>query len=130
MATVTAHLLSEIASEVPGADRALPVLEVSLIARAQNALSDWLDRSTPSPRVEAVEQGVTPFVEEAHDGSLRAGLPLRWVADVWARGLAVVGGRFSLAVVETSVTRVVLETFDDDLRSRRHLTVELEALGA
>ena len=148
-ATVTAQLLNDLACNEPDAERALPALEVSLIARASKALSNWWDDTesniyvvaedgnrssvtTPRVQVAVAEEGTKPFVEQGDDGpglrrrgSLRAALPLRWVADIWGQGLAVVGNRFSLALVEASPGRAVLETVGADFRPPRLLTVEL-----
>jgi hypothetical protein len=126
VATVTAKLLNELASGEPGADRALPALEISLITRVKNSLSDWLDGALPDLQVDVAEEGGRPVVGQAGDGSLSATLPLRWVADIWGRGLAVVGGRFSLSLVEASSGRAVLKTISDDFQSPRLLTLELE----
>ena len=113
VATVTAELLKDLGSNQPGADRAVPALEVSLIARATRALSSW---SATGKHIEVVvaAEGTKATVQRSENASLRAALPLRWVADVWGRRLAVVGDRFSLAVVESSSGRVVLETIGAD----------------
>ena len=126
IASVTARLLSALASGEAGAERALPVLEVSLMTRAKKALESWLHRALTDGQVEVAKEEDGAVVEEVDGGSLHAALPLRWVADIWGRGLAVVGGRFSLALVEASPGRAVLETIGDDFQSPRLLTVELE----
>jgi hypothetical protein len=125
VATVTAHLLNSLASEGPAAGQAVPALEVSLIARGTNALSTWQGRPLPDLQVEVAEAGAQPVLEDSDGGSLRASLALSWVADVWGRGLAVVGGRFAIALLEGSPGRVVLETVAGDLRAPRPMTIEL-----
>ncbi len=133
VAAVTAQLLNDMGAGRPGADRALPALEASLVARATKALSDWLGDSVRSVqrvgvsgapvRVRVAQAGTRATVEEDDDGSVGAVLPLCWVVDVWGRRLAVVGNRFSVALVEASPGRVVLETIGADLDHPRLLTV-------
>ena len=123
VAAVTAHLLNELAAGDPAAKRALPALEVSLMARAKIALSKWSGYTLQNAQVEVVEEGSRLVVEEGDNGSLHAALPLRWVAEVWGRGLAVVGGSFCTALVAASPQRVVLEAIADDFESLHFLTL-------
>ena len=106
---MTAQLLNDLACNEPDAERALPALEVSLIARASKALSNWWDDTesniyvvakdgnrssvtTPRVQVAVAEEGTKPFVEQGDDGP---GLRRRGSCALRCRfaGLPTSGGR-------------------------------------
>jgi hypothetical protein len=118
-ATVTAGLLD---GNVAGVGA---VLEASLFGRVANSLVTWLGDPGLRLTLEVVQPGEPEFVEEGPEGDLRVALPLRWVTEVWGRGLAIVAGRFALAVVEATAHRVELETISSDFGPPRTLAVEL-----
>ena len=66
--------------------------------------------------------GMKPNV---HAGVVHAALPLSCVSEVWGRDIAIVGGRFALAVIEATSSRTALATVRPELGRPRTLTVEL-----
>jgi hypothetical protein len=129
VATVTAQLLEDIAGGLDGASAAMPTLEASLFGRASQALAHWMDDAQLACGIEVAEPGAGAVVEvvatEGGTPAVRARLPLRWVADVWGRGMAVVAGRFATDLVEATPERTVLETVGLDLGPPRRLTIEV-----
>jgi hypothetical protein len=117
-ATVTAELLE---GDLAGIGAAL---EASLFGRVANSLVTWLGDRDLRLTLEIVQPGDEVFVAEGPQGDLRVALPLRWVADVWGRGLPIVAGRFCLAVIEATPHRVALETISSDFGPSRPMTVE------
>lgn len=87
------------------ADRASrrPELSGVLTGRFAPAARDWLgidpDAVTVTPH-EGPGWGTIQVTGSGRGQRLRAALPLRWLADVWACGLAVVGGHLVVAVEE------------------------------
>lgn len=126
VATVTAHLLADLASGAEGSASVVPALQASLFGRAHNALVNWLEGSAMVATVEVAEPGAPAAVERAPvGGEVRALLPLSWVAEVWGRGLTVVAGRLVLGVLEATPERTVMETLGPDWGPPRAVAIEL-----
>jgi hypothetical protein len=126
VATVTAHLLAELASGAEGSASVVPALQASLFGRAHNALVNWLEGSAMVATVEVAEPGAPAAIERAPvGGEVRALLPLSWVAEVWGRGLTVVAGRLVLSVLEATPERTVMETLGPDWGPPRAVAIEL-----
>ena len=126
VATVTAHLLADLASGAEGSASVVPALQASLFGRAHNALVNWLEGSAMVATVEVAEPGAPAAVERAPGGGgVRAVLPLSWVAEVWGRGLTVVMDRLVLGVLEAAPERTVVETLGPDWGPPRAVVIEL-----
>ncbi len=80
-----------------------PELSGVLTGRFAPAAQDWLgidpDTVTVTPH-EGPGWGTMQVTGTGRGRRLRVSLPLRWLADVWACGLAVVGGHLVVAVEE------------------------------
>jgi hypothetical protein len=80
-----------------------PELSGVLTGRFAPAAQDWLgvdpDTVTVTPH-EGPGWGTMQVTGNGRGQRVRAALPLRWLADVWACGLAVVGGHLVVAVEE------------------------------
>lgn len=85
------------------------------------ALRLWLG----DPSLDVVGDREPARIDELGDHRLHVALPLRWVADVWGRDLAIVAGRFSLSVLEASPQAVLLETVGSDVGPPRPLRIGL-----
>ncbi|MGP8208853.1 MAG: hypothetical protein ACLQVK_22845 [Acidimicrobiales bacterium] len=126
VATVTAHLLIDLAAGAEGSASVLPTLHASLFGRAYNALANWLEGPAIVANVETAEPGSPVVVERAPGGGeVHALFPLGWVAEVWGRGLTVVAGRLVLGVLEATPERTVLETLGPDWGPPRVVVIEL-----
>ncbi len=126
VATVTAHLLADLASGAEGSASVVPTLQASLFGRAYNALANWLEGSAIVASVEVAEPGAPAAVERAPvGGEVHALFPLSWVAEVWGRGLTVVAGRLVLGVLEATPERTVMETLGPDWGPPRAVAIEL-----
>lgn len=123
VASVTAVLLEQMATNGPYSPRLHAVLEVSLYGRALCTLRSWLGVPNMQLDLGVIEPEETPVVEEVNDYTIGLGLPLQWVSEVWGRDLAVVAGRFSLAVVESTDPRTTLRTLGPDLGAPRLLEI-------
>jgi hypothetical protein len=80
-----------------------PELSGVLTGRFAPAAQEWLgidpDTVTVAPH-EGAGWGGLELTGTGRRGRLRSSLPLRWLAEVWACGLAVVGGHLVVAVEE------------------------------
>jgi hypothetical protein len=123
VATVTTMLLDRL----DGPDRfsARPVLEASLFGRASCALRSWLAAPDLEIELQMTDREEEPSLEWDGGGSVQVALPPEWVTAVWARDLTVIAGRFSLAVVSSTVSRTTLVTIGSDLGTPRQLVVEM-----
>ncbi|MGO9975212.1 MAG: hypothetical protein ACLP01_20910 [Solirubrobacteraceae bacterium] len=95
-ASVTATWRQRIASRERGVARVRPQLHAALYGRVLATVGAWLGGSGQRVRLTMIgERGRTRVTEE--DGAVAAELPFGWLADVWCRDLALVGGRLCLA---------------------------------
>jgi hypothetical protein len=122
-ATVTVHLLEE-EDAPPGTTPPRAALEASLWGRVASTLRTWLGNPTLKVVLDVIEPDQPCAIEQLPDHQLRVALPLRWVADVWARDVALVAGRFSLSIIDASAQEVLLETIGPDLGPPRPLRIE------
>ena len=60
------------------------------------------------------------------DGGIAVALPFDWVADVWARGLALVFGRLCVAAESSDGLRWTLTTVGADLGALDATVVDLD----
>ena len=118
VATVAATRLGEHAPD----ERAR--LHAALYGRAAAALRDWL-----GPLTVELAMGVSPRL--ARDGDrIEAELPFSWLVDVWAKGLAVIWGRFCLAATTDDDRRFTLTTVAPDLGEPELVRLELAGEGS
>jgi len=98
----TFRLLATVAANwVDRAQSARPALTAALNARLAPAVSTWL-RMDPDGVDASIYEG-SGWGELARTGdSLRAALPVRWIAAVWAAGLAVADGKLVVDVVSVT----------------------------
>jgi hypothetical protein len=100
-------------------------LHAALAGRAMLALSDWLGE--PGARVE-VAMADAPRLAR-HGKRIEATLPFSWLVDVWAKGLAVIWGRFCLAAATEDGRRFTLTTVAPDLAEPELVWLELGGEG-
>jgi hypothetical protein len=85
-----------------------PALTAALTGRFAPAAAEWLgidpDEVTVTP-YEGPDWGSLSVTGAADAGQLRASLPVSWLSDVWACGLAVVGGHLVVGVEEPGYPR-------------------------
>jgi hypothetical protein len=117
-ATVAAAWSERLARGVDAAD-ARPQLQAALFGRVSAALRTW--PGAPQFRVE-VTMADERSAELGDDGVARVSLPFSWLADVWARDLAIVTGRFCLAATFAD-GRWELTTIGPDFGPPRSLAI-------
>jgi len=125
VATITDTHLRQRSAGAHNGPTVLAALEASLFGRVSNALAMWLGAPDLNVELEVSDQPEAWDLTGDVDSSLRVLLPLGWVTEVWGRDLAVVAGRFSLGVVESSGSRITLSTVATDLGSPRLLKIEM-----
>ena len=125
VATITETLLQQQLAGARSGSTVLPALEASLFGRVSNALRMWLGAPDLNVELEVSDQPEQWTLTGDIDSSLRLLLPLEWVTEVWGRDLALVAGRFSLGVVESSGSRIALSTVASDLGSPKILRIEM-----
>ena len=125
VATVTSRLLERITAGDPEGALVRPALEASLFGRASNAIRTWSGDPSLDVAVDVVNLGEEEISSAGDGNAMRLALPLEWVSEVWGRDLAVIGGRFALALIEAAEGRTTLRTVGSDLGPARSLTIEL-----
>jgi hypothetical protein len=123
VATVTAALLEPPTSPDQRTSSATPALTASLFGRAQRSLSSWSGNPNLDIDLEVIEPTESPHLRAKPDQRVNVALPLTWVAEVWGRGLAVIGEQFTLAIVRAESDHFVAETINTDLKTRRRVAV-------
>ncbi len=102
---------------------ARPALHAALYGRAVTALRSWTGQRDLAVALTMIPEGQPPRLARDGDG-MAAELPFGWLAEVWARGLAICWGRFCLAAAsEPSGDGWVLSTVGLELDSPRPVTV-------
>ena len=124
-ATVAASWSLRTGQQDEAARRALPQLHAALYGRAAAAVRGWLGHPALAVDLHMIDGRQQPGLTR-RDRAILAELPLRWLVDVWAKGLAVTAGRFCLAA-RASGGRWTLSAVAPDLLEPRPLTVELPA---
>lgn len=99
-------------------------LEAALSGRATLAARNWVADPALGVDVRMAATAERPDVQH-EDGHLVFSLPFTWVAQVWARGLAVVLGRFVLAAEDEDGGGLLLDTVDVGLGERAPLVLRL-----
>lgn len=99
-------------------------LAAALYGRAALSVRTWLG----APRIEVSVRMIPPHEQPAiarNEDGVELSLPFRWVADVWARGLAVLLGRFVLSVSQVAEDRLLLVTSADDFAGTSTMELSL-----
>lgn len=99
IATVAATWARRLHEGYAGVADTRPALHAALHARVAATLAQWLGETGEhaEPEVTLIDAGDPRSVIRGDDGRVRAALPFDWIAEVHAKGLAVVAGRFCLA---------------------------------
>jgi hypothetical protein len=108
-------------------EAARPRLQAALYGRVASGLRTWLGQPGLAVEVTMIEPGAERTLRQG-DGVIRADLPFRWLAEVWARDLATIAGRFSLAATHSG-NQWTLLTVGPDLADPRPVVVELPSDG-
>ncbi len=95
-AGVAATWRQRIASRERGVARVRPQLHAALYGRVLATVGAWLGGSGQRVRLTMIGERGRPRITE-EDGAVAAELPFGWLADVWCRDLALVGGRLCVA---------------------------------
>jgi hypothetical protein len=123
-ASVTSTLLEQPGSGGPEAPSARAALEASLFGRALWVLRAWVGDPSLDIALDVVEPAQAEIRPSGDAHHLQVALPLMWVADVWGRELATVGGRFSLGVVDSSDNGITLWTIGPDYGTPGPLSIQ------
>jgi len=121
VAEVAANWAENLAAGDAGDRRA--ELVAALYGRSTRTLRAWLGEPNLNVEVNMVDPGRARI--RRHGDTLHAELPFGWVADVWAKGLAVTLGRLCLETIDATDNRIVLSSIDPDLTDPRPLTLTL-----
>lgn len=71
-----------------------------------------------------IDEQENPNIERL-DGGVSVALPFEWLSTVWARGLAVVLGRFVLAASQNGIGSTELDTVEANFSGRHKVAVQL-----
>lgn len=86
-------------------------LEAALYGRVLLAARSWMADPALDVVLRMIDADEEPSIERV-DGAVSVAVPFEWLSTIWARGLAVVLGRFVLAASQDSAGSVVLHTVD------------------
>lgn len=125
VATVAATWNQQLAEDAEGIASYLPRLEAALYGRVLASVRAWLGVPGLQADVQMATGERTPEARRDDDG-VHIVLPFSWIAEVWARGLAVVLGRFVLGVEEASEDRTVLMAVGPDFGGVSRLTIAVD----
>ncbi len=124
-AGVAATWRQRIASRERGVARVRPQLHAALYGRFLATVGAWLGGSGQRVRLTMIGERGRPRVTE-EDGAVAAELPFGWLAEVWCRDLALVGGRLCLAAATEDAGRTwSLTTVAPDLGPSAVVTLAL-----
>jgi hypothetical protein len=101
-----------------------PALTAALFGRAGSAIRHWHNDPSLVVSLEMISAEQPALLLRQPEG-IRAQLPFRWLIDIWAMGLAVVLGRFTLATIDSINDSQQVLTVDKDLGDVRPLTISL-----
>jgi hypothetical protein len=104
-------------------------LHAALYGRLLGGLRSWLGRLDLELDLEIVDAQAPRSLTRAESGRLRAKLPLRWLTDVWSRGLTSVIGRFCLDAATTDGREWTLITLGPELGRPETVTLRLPRAG-
>jgi hypothetical protein len=99
-----------------------PWLHAALAGRAMLALRSWLGE--PAAGIDVAMADAPRLVRDGE--RIEAALPFSWLVDVWAKGLAVIWGRFCLAALTEDGRRFTLTTVAPDLGAPEPVVLALE----
>ncbi|HWF24480.1 MAG TPA: hypothetical protein VG275_03475 [Solirubrobacteraceae bacterium] len=126
VATVAATWARRFEQPSPELSAARASLMASMQGRLSAAVRSWLGRIDVPIELELIEDGRAPALAE-RGGAIQAELPFDWLAEVWARGLAVVFGRFCLSASTDDGRTWALTTLGPDFGPPAAIRVELPA---
>jgi hypothetical protein len=92
--------------------------------RVSATARSWLGRADVEVELDLIEDQRAPALTE-RAGAIHAELPFEWLAEVWSRGLAIVFGRFCLAVSTVDGRTWTLTTVGPDLGGAASMRIEV-----
>jgi hypothetical protein len=124
VAAVAATWADRLVAGDPSVHPRIPALTAALYGRATAAVRNWLGAPRLNVEVTMIGENDEPSASRTDDGvSLR--LPFRWIAQVWARGLAILLGHLVLAVRQATPTMTVLDTVRGDFGGNEQVTITI-----
>lgn len=128
LATVAATWSRRISAGQARLSKTLPQLHAGLHGRAFASLRTWLGE--PGLAAELTMIGATqPRTLTRVEDRIRAELPFNWLAEVWARNLDTIYGRFCLAAETTDGRTWRLTAIAPNLGDTEIITVKLPTQG-
>ncbi|MBI2703929.1 MAG: hypothetical protein HYX32_01365 [Actinobacteria bacterium] len=124
-AHVAAHWGARLAEGDDEASRRRAELHAALHGRVVCAVREWLDDAAVPVHVDMIEPGDDATVRREH-GGLHVSVPFRWILDVWAPGLGVVAGAFTLRATRDGA-QIDVHGVSPDL-SDRHMELSPSAV--
>ena len=105
LSAAVAHAWSADGDQAARADRARPALTAALTGRLAPAAAQWLDIDLGEVQASIHDGdgwGELELSKTGGTGRLHARMPVRWLASVWAPGLAVVDQHLVVSVVDAA----------------------------
>jgi hypothetical protein len=99
-------------------------LRTAVHARALAAVRTWWDDPELAAEIDVVPTGAAAVTRDP-GGAVQMTFPVRWLADVWCRDVAVVDDQFVLSVDEADHDHLAVSTIERDLTTRRSLRLDL-----
>lgn len=118
-ATVIAHWTQRLSDHDPDVVAAMPLLHAALYGRSLAALDQWIGADHPVD----VTLADAPAVTRGEAGTPILELPFSWLQDVWARGFAIIAGRFCLTATRADATSWSFTAIGPDLGDPSAITL-------
>lgn len=99
-------------------------LTVALYGRVATALRGWLNEPDLPITLDMIDPKDSPELVRESEG-IHARLPFRWLIDVWARGVAIILGRFATKLLDAEDERQRVLTVSPDLSDVRPVTISI-----
>lgn len=124
VATVAAAWQERLGQPDDSLARVRPQLHAALHGRALATIRTWLGASGVELQLRMIDEAEQPQLVREH-GMVRAELPFGWLAEVWAKGIATIWGRFCIAASTPDGQSWTLLTVGPDFGAPAPITVQL-----
>jgi hypothetical protein len=124
-AGVAAHWAERLTRGEPEACNRRASLVAALYGRVICTTREWLGEPDLELELNLIDNTRTPAIARPARGMLTLSLPFEWLWTVWACSLAVILGRFTLAVIESDDDAITLVTADPSITDLRPVTIRL-----
>jgi hypothetical protein len=122
VATVAATWVERLKAYPEDSSKHMPALKTALYGRVAASVRTWLGAPRLPLHVDMLGEDENPSATR-DDAGIHVSVPFSWIAEVWARGLAVLLGRLVLAVEDVAENRMTLLAVSPDFGEPAPVTI-------